>query len=138
MKVGEMAETDGAMFEDVRNAVNEKMKVPCTGCGYCQPCPYGVDIPGAFRCYNVRYTDNFFTGMREYLMCTTFRAERTNASLCRQCGKCEQHCPQGIAVRKELNRWFVIWRTRFIKLLHFLPKTCLKNKVILRFHALPE
>ena len=60
VKVGEMTETDGAMFEDVRNAVNEKMKVPCTGCGYCQPCPYGVDIPGAFRCYNVRYTDNFF------------------------------------------------------------------------------
>lgn len=38
VKVGEMTETDGAMFEDVRNAVNEKMKVPCTGCGYCQPC----------------------------------------------------------------------------------------------------
>lgn len=60
VKVGEMTETDGAMFEDVRNAVNEKMKVPCTGCGYCQPCPYGVDIPGAFRCYNVRYTDKLF------------------------------------------------------------------------------
>ncbi|MDE6887360.1 MAG: 4Fe-4S binding protein, partial [Eubacterium sp.] len=50
------------------------------------------------------YTDNFFTGMREYMMCTTMRAKRTNASLCRQCGKCEQHCPQGIAIRKELHR----------------------------------
>lgn len=100
--VGELTEQDEQLFVQVRTAINEKMKVPCTGCGYCQPCPFGVDIPGAFRCYNVRYTDNFFTGMREYLMCTTFRAERTNASRCRKCGKCEKHCPQGISIRKEL------------------------------------
>jgi predicted aldo/keto reductase-like oxidoreductase len=102
--VGELTAEDEKLFEQVRDAINEKMKVPCTGCAYCQPCPYGVDIPGAFRCYNVRYTDNFFTGMREYLMCTTFRAERTNASLCRKCGKCETHCPQNIAIRRELEQ----------------------------------
>ena len=127
VKVGEMTETDGAMFEDVRNAVNEKMKVPCTGCGYCQPCPYGVDIPGAFRCYNVRYTDNFFTGMREYLMCTTFRAERTNASLCRQCGKCEQHCPQGIAVRKELKQVVRHMENPVYKVIAFFAKDMFKK-----------
>ena len=127
VKVGEMTETDGAMFEDVRNAVNEKMKVPCTGCGYCQPCPYGVDIPGAFRCYNVRYTDNFFTGMREYLMCTTFRSERTNASLCRQCGKCEQHCPQGIAVRKELKQVVRHMENPVYKVIAFFAKDMFKK-----------
>ena len=125
VKVGEMTETDGAMFEDVRNAVNEKMKVPCTGC--CQPCPYGVDIPGAFRCYNVRYTDNFFTGMREYLMCTTFRSERTNASLCRQCGKCEQHCPQGIAVRKELKQVVRHMENPVYKVIAFFAKDMFKK-----------
>lgn len=104
VSVGELTEQDEQLLVQVRTAINEKMKVPCTGCGYCQPCPFGVDIPGAFRCYNVRYTDNFFTGMREYLMCTTFRADRTNASRCRKCGKCEQHCPQGIAIRKELEQ----------------------------------
>ena len=127
VKVGEMTEADGAMFEDVRNAVNEKMKVPCTGCGYCQPCPYGVDIPGAFRCYNVRYTDNFFTGMREYLMCTTFRAERTNASLCRQCGKCEQHCPQGIAVRKELKQVVRHMENPVYKVIAFFARNMFKK-----------
>lgn len=104
VRAGELTEVDRQLFSEVRDAINDKMKVPCTGCGYCQPCPFGVDIPGAFRCYNVRYTDNFFTGMREYLMCTTFRADRTNASRCRKCGKCEQHCPQGIAIRKELEQ----------------------------------
>ena len=92
-----------------------------------QPCPYGVDIPGAFRCYNVRYTDNFFTGMREYLMCTTFRAERTNASLCRQCGKCEQHCPQGIAVRKELKQVVRHMENPVYKVIAFFAKDMFKK-----------
>ena len=127
VRVGEMTDTDEQLFRKVRSAVNEKMKVPCTGCGYCQPCPYGVDIPGAFRCYNVRYTDNFFTGMREYLMCTTFRAERTNASLCRQCGKCEQHCPQGIAVRKELKQVVRHMENPVYKVIAFFAKGLFKK-----------
>lgn len=104
VRVHEMTDKERDLFERVRRAINEKIKVPCTGCGYCMPCPQGVDIPGSFRCYNVRYTDNFFTGMREYMMCTTFRSKRTNASLCKECGKCEKHCPQGIQIRKELKQ----------------------------------
>lgn len=103
VQVGGLTKKDNALFHKVRQAINEKTKVPCTGCGYCQPCPAGVDIPGAFRCYNVCYTDNYFTGMREYIMCTALRGKRTNASLCKKCGKCEKHCPQGIAIRKELG-----------------------------------
>lgn len=122
VRVGELTEKDEKLFEAVRSAINEKMKVPCTGCGYCQPCPFGVDIPGAFRCYNVRYTDNFFTGMREYLMCTTFRADRTNASLCRKCGKCEQHCPQGIAIRQELNQVTRHMENPIYKIIAFFAK----------------
>ncbi|MBQ9156098.1 MAG: aldo/keto reductase [Eubacterium sp.] len=103
-RVGELTEEDKLLYKKVRRAINEKIKVPCTGCGYCQPCPAGVDIPGAFRCYNVSYTDNWFNGMREYVMCTTLKADRTNASRCMKCGKCEQHCPQGIQIRRELDQ----------------------------------
>lgn len=104
VKAGEFTEADRELIAQVKNAINEKVKVPCTGCGYCQPCPYGVDIPGAFRCYNVRYTDNWFTGVKEYFMCTTLRAKRTNASLCKKCGACERHCPQHIQIRQELDQ----------------------------------
>lgn len=102
-KPGKFGKEEFALFENVRNAINEKIKVPCTGCGYCMPCPFGVDIPGCFRCYNVRYTDNFYTALREYVMCTTLKAKRSNASLCKKCGKCEEHCPQGIKIRDELD-----------------------------------
>ena len=103
VKPGKFKKEDFELFEKVREAINEKIKVPCTGCGYCMPCPFGVDIPGCFRCYNVRYTDNYFTGLREYIMCTTLKAKRSNASLCKKCGKCEEHCPQGIKIRDELD-----------------------------------
>lgn len=102
----EMTQAELALFEKVKQAINEKIKIPCTGCSYCMPCPKGVDIPGAFRCYNVSYTDGYINGMREYIMCTTMRAKekRSNVSKCIECGKCEQHCPQGIQIRTELKK----------------------------------
>ena len=103
VKAGELTEQDMELYAQVRAAINEKVKIPCTGCGYCQPCPFGVDIPGAFRSYNVSYTDNFFTAEREYFMCTTLRAETTRVTQCKKCGKCEKHCPQGIHIRDELD-----------------------------------
>ena len=50
VKIGELTKSDAVLFQKIRKALNEKIKVPCTGCGYCQPCPAGVDIPGIFRC----------------------------------------------------------------------------------------
>lgn len=98
-----ITEEEREVYRKVKEILNEKVKVPCTGCGYCMPCPKGVDIPGAFRCYNVRYTDGLVKAEKEYIMCTTMRSKRSNASLCVSCGKCEKHCPQEIAIRKELK-----------------------------------
>ena len=94
---------DQAMLKQVVAAINAKMKVGCTGCGYCMPCPKGVDIPGTFAAYNRRYTEGKFAGLKEYFMCTTLRTNSTAASNCIGCGKCEKHCPQGIAIRAELK-----------------------------------
>lgn len=122
VKVGELTKKDAVVFEKVRRAVNKKIKVACTGCGYCQPCPAGVDIPGVFRCYNVSYTDPYLTGFREYLMCTTMRAKPANASLCKKCGKCEKHCPQNIKIRNELEHVVKRMENPIYKFIAFFTK----------------
>ena len=91
------------LLKKVVEAINEKMKVGCTGCRYCMPCPKKVDIPGTFAIYNQYHTDSKFNAMREYIMCTALRKDATSASNCIECGKCEKHCPQNIEIRKELK-----------------------------------
>ena len=113
---GEMTAEDQAMLQRVVAAINAKMKVGCTGCGYCMPCPRGVDIPGTFAAYNRRYTESKFAGLKEYFMCTTLRTNSAAASNCIGCGKCEKHCPQGISIRTELKNAARVLETPVYKL----------------------
>ena len=101
--IGSLTDGDDAMLKSVVAAINAKMKVGCTGCGYCMPCPKGVDIPGTFAAYNRRYSEGRFSAFREYLQDTAMRQNATCASNCIGCGKCEKHCPQGIPIRAKLS-----------------------------------
>ena len=103
VQVGELTDEDEAMLKSVVCAINSKMKVGCTGCGYCMPCPKGVDIPGTFSAYNRRYSEGRFGAFFDYMMCTALRKKSTAASNCVGCGKCEKHCPQNIEIRKNLK-----------------------------------
>lgn len=101
--VGELGDEEEEMLHRVVAAINSKMKVGCTGCGYCTPCPKGVDIPGTFSAYNRRYSEGKFRGLKDYFMCTALRKNSTAASNCIGCGKCEKHCPQSIEIRSQLK-----------------------------------
>ncbi len=101
--VGELGPQDEEMLRQVVAAINAKMRVGCTGCGYCMPCPSGVDIPGSFAAYNRRYAEGKWGAFREYAMCTALRKNSAAAGNCIGCGKCETHCPQGIEIRKQLK-----------------------------------
>ena len=100
---GELGPEEEKMLRRVVKAINAKMKVGCTGCGYCMPCPKHVDIPGTFAAYNRRYSEGKFSALKEYFMCTAMRKTSTAASNCVECGRCEKHCPQHIAIRTELK-----------------------------------
>ena len=100
---GQLLPADQQMLARVVKAMNAKMKVGCTGCGYCMPCPKGVDIPGTFAAYNRRYQEGKFWALKEYAMCTAARKNSAAASNCVGCGKCEKHCPQGIQIRRHLK-----------------------------------
>ena len=75
-EIGEFTEKDIELLKSVVDSINEKIKVHCTGCRYCMPCPKKVDIPGTFSAYNKCYTDGKFIAL---------------------------NCPQNIEIRKELK-----------------------------------
>lgn len=93
-------EEEMALVEKVTKTLKAKTKNGCTGCKYCMPCPFGVNIPNNFKYWNCMsiYEDEK-TFKEKYI-----RLQNEQASQCRQCGKCETMCPQHIAIREDLKR----------------------------------
>ena len=107
---------DFALIEDLRREINGKIRVGCTGCGYCMPCPQGVDIPGSFRCLNELAIEGKRKAEKEYWQVTAVKKTPGSASRCIGCGKCERHCPQQIEIRKMLREAAKELETPFYKI----------------------
>lgn len=101
--IGTFMKADHHLIDILRQKINQNLKVGCTGCGYCMPCPHGVDIPTAFRCYNQTATQKKFSAMLEYAQITSLKKDSSAMTQCTKCGACEKHCPQHIEIRKELQ-----------------------------------
>jgi predicted aldo/keto reductase-like oxidoreductase len=101
---GMMTPQEEATIEKVISIFNASYKVRCTGCNYCMPCPQGINIPGCFAAYNTSYAIGWLTGEIQYMTFSAGSGEHGHfAGDCIACGKCEQHCPQHIAIRRELK-----------------------------------
>jgi len=101
---GTLAESELKTVSKVIAAYSESDKVKCTGCGYCVPCPFGVNIPDCFASYNASYTLSKLAALRGYVMATAaLTTKKSLAGSCTQCGKCEEHCPQSIPIRESLK-----------------------------------
>ena len=103
-EAGELTTKDHALIGRIRELINEKIRVGCTGCGYCMPCPHGVDIPLTFRCYNEMYTEKKGVGRREYAQVVALRKDPAFPTQCVACGRCEKHCPQHLPIIEELKK----------------------------------
>ena len=101
---GEFTDEDFELIRRVKEAINSSMKIGCTGCNYCMPCPKGVDIPATFRAWNRMYTENKRGARHEYVQTVGLRKEPAFASQCIKCGKCEKHCPQNLPIRESLAK----------------------------------
>ena len=69
----------------------------CRRCGYCMPCPHGVDIPQNFI-FKIQYERY---GMTEAIP-KRYAAISGKASKCVGCGVCESKCPYQLPIRKRL------------------------------------
>ena len=102
-RAGDLTEADFDLLERVKKAIRAGEKVGCTACRYCMPCPKGVDIPGIFRCYNAMYSEGKTDARFQFAQTVGLTREPAFATQCVGCGKCEQHCPQGIPIREKLK-----------------------------------
>ena len=100
---GCLTEADRAVLTQVTAAIRGSEKVGCTGCRYCMPCPKGVDIPGAFRCWNAMAIESKTSGRFQYAQTVALTRSPAFATQCVGCGKCERHCPQSIPIREKLK-----------------------------------
>jgi len=94
-----------AVFEKAREIIREKTKVNCTACGYCMPCPHGVDIPACFAAYNDKYLNHKgFISKFSYIQNTgAMTRHPAYASMCKSCKLCESHCPQSIKISERMK-----------------------------------
>lgn len=79
--------------------IRELQKVDCTSCGYCMPCPHGIDIPRNFSFCNDHHMLGDPAAKNRYF---GFMSEKQRASACIACGECLEKCPQQINIPEEL------------------------------------
>jgi len=94
---GMMSNEENEAYEQASKIYHELLKVQCTQCRYCTPCPQGVPIWKLFQGYNYAFTDSVERGKAFYDYCKKY------AHGCNDCGLCVKQCPQDINVPEKLK-----------------------------------
>jgi len=102
--VGSLKDNEREVYDRVREAYRALVPIPCTRCGYCQPCPNGVNIPDIFQLYNesMMYGD-VNIGRFRYASPMGI-PELQRADRCMECGECLDACPQHIPITDWLKK----------------------------------
>lgn len=93
-----MTPYDHAVIDRVVTEFEKGRKVDCTRCGYCMPCPSGVDIPEVFQFYNDLGMESYKTHARIVYQNFMVKGDESSANFCTECGECEPLCPQTIPI----------------------------------------
>lgn len=100
-----LTQDESAAIDEVTKIFQSRMKVPCTACAYCMPCPHGVDIPTCFSYYNNHSLQGGLFPFSMYIQGTDglINGKPSKASLCKSCGVCVKKCPQQIDIPMQLK-----------------------------------
>ncbi len=97
-----LTEKEYTALDEIGDTMRGRIGNECTGCKYCMPCPFGVDIPGNFALWNrFRMFGNYDMVKKEWE-----NAEKTDKRppVCTECGACVPLCPQNINIPEDLKR----------------------------------
>jgi predicted aldo/keto reductase-like oxidoreductase len=90
------------LIDQVRMAYRKMLKVDCTGCGYCMPCPFEVNIPQCFSSYNDTFLYEDTLAINRVLY-NEMMPPNQRASACTECHECEELCPQKLQIPELLK-----------------------------------
>jgi len=97
-----LSKDESAAVDKVVQVLNTRVNNGCTGCKYCMPCPFGIDIPYNFKVWN---TYGIFRNAGQVNWEWKLSMEdKYKAKNCTECGVCEAACPQKIHIREDLKR----------------------------------
>ena len=111
VEIDSLSDAEIEVLDKAQGIFNSMMKINCTGCGYCLPCPRGVNIPDCFNVYNEKYLFNKkafgvlpHAMMNYYMVVGGITNKQASAGLCNHCGRCKRLCPQSLDIPNELDR----------------------------------
>jgi uncharacterized protein len=104
-RIGALSPKEHALYDVARERYAALALIPCTKCGYCMPCPHGVDIPGNLSLYNEAAMYDRQAGARNQyaIWKRAFEVSHSfdhdvRAQRCEQCDECLEKCPQSIPI----------------------------------------
>lgn len=89
------------LYQAAKEFYQSKIKVNCTQCGYCMPCPQKIPISFILELYNdACMYDAVRDSQRMYRV---FVNPEYRGNQCTECGECEEKCPQKIPIAVTLK-----------------------------------
>jgi hypothetical protein len=103
-----LSEEEKSQIADVIDQTKKLEGLYCTGCDYCMPCPFGVDIPANFTAFNLAKVWGLESQAKIQYKALGDRKEEGEpapawAAACTGCKKCESKCPQNIPIAEKMK-----------------------------------
>ena len=101
-RINTLTKDEVEILAEARKLYMERERVPCTSCGYCQPCPRGVPIPEILGMYNAASMFDTKQSTSRWYKAQNLSSGK-GGDACVRCGECLPKCPQGIEIPDRLE-----------------------------------